>query len=114
MCYLIFLFSLHLKNWLLFFFSLIISNILCRFRFNEEGEELKENGENSTKQEQTKTKEETTEETKPKVNGDAGLESETVKENGVSSTKEEAETEVKSEAKTENTELGKLLMYLTI
>ncbi len=42
------------------------------------------------------------------------MESETVKENGVSSTKEEAVTEVKSEAKTENTELGKLLMYLTI
>jgi len=81
------------------------SGLNKHIRFNEEGEELKENGENSTKQEQTKTKEETTEETKPKVNGDAGLESETVKENGVSSTKEEAETEVKSEAKTENTEL---------
>ena len=83
-------------------------------RFNEEGEELKENGEKSTEPEQTKTKEETTtEETKPKLNGDsAAAESETVKENGVSSAKEEAATEVKSEVKTENSELGKLLMFI--
>ena len=75
---------------------------------------MKENGEKSTEPEQTKTKEETTtEETKPKLNGDsAAAERETVKENGVSSVKEEAATEVKSEVKTENSELGKLLMFI--